>query len=84
MGNLITILVTLFGIFGFVLVIIRWVPIIKKIIKEKTERQESKIMFNINSDYNDSLHLQKFCNWFTPEVVEKTKSLCKENSLSSK
>ena len=81
MNTLIIILIMLFSLFGFVLVLMRWIPIIiRKELKSSDTKQESEITFDISSSYNDSLHYEKFRNFFTPEVAAKMKSLCGENT----
>ena len=66
MNALIIVLLALFYTFAFVVLLLRWLPIIRT--RAKTAKAQSE-------HYSDAALCRKFCKDLTPEVVVKLKTL---------
>lgn len=66
MNALITVLLALFYTFAFVVLLLRWLPLIRT--RAKTAKAQ-------DGYYSDTALCRKFCKDLTPEVVAKIKQL---------
>lgn len=68
---LIMVLIVLFGLYGLVAIVLRWLPIVlKRSTGERTEKQSSERVF-----------CERFCSNLTPEVVERLKAIKGEGTI---